>query len=830
MEEKQSVESFETVGRKKQFFFVWYYDQGLHELFELWKNFLLFFWRYFSITDLLATLLYPWRRDLTARNWRGWNPKKSLHLFLMNFFSRIIGAIVRVLVIACGILILMVTIFAGVLSVLIWLCFPFFVAYLLYSFANNAPALLLSGIFILSWFAIAFFAFLLDKQSSAFHLGFNSFYDHQLSKRICQRFGMDAKSFPAGILENEQELYKFLKQQNITLRELQMLMNWEFRREDKLRINKKFWRWENLKKIKPLGNQWKYGFTVNLDNYAVDLSQFDPTEYRREDLVGRDDELEVLNLVLERPDQNCALIVGDTGIGKKTFIHYFARTIRHNRSDAYLNETRIMLLDLGRAISDAINRGLDVENEMRLLFHEAAYAGNIILVIEHLEHYLGKEGSMFHPDLSAVLSEYLSLPSFQLIATSTTKEYHNLIEKEGEVSKYFEVIEMREPADDHVLPILLSKLEKYEHKRAVFTFAALREIIAASAKHNWQTPMPERAIDLAMDILVYWNKKNDEVFVTEKTVADFLALKTGIPQGEIQTDERKKLLQLEKLLHRHVIGQEEAVKQISEALRRARSGINNSQKPVGSFLFIGPTGVGKTEMAKALARAYFGDEKHMIRFDMSEFQTPNSIDRLIGSSQLNQQGRLTTQIKDNPYSLILLDELEKAYPEILNLFLQILDEGFVTDAFGEKVNFRNAIIIATSNAGAPLIKEMMEKGANPETIKQTIIDETVRTGVFRLEFLNRFNGVIFFRPLNPKELKSVANLLLQKLSRRLSKEKNIDVAFNESVVDKLIQKGYNPIFGARSLDHYIERTIEDLVATKIISGEVKKGERITVSL
>jgi ATP-dependent Clp protease ATP-binding subunit ClpC len=830
MDQKHSVESFETVGKKKQFFFAWYYDQGLHELFELWKNFLLFFWRYFSIADLLVTLLYPWRRDLTARNWRGWSPKKSLHLFLQNFFSRIIGAIVRILVIACGISILSITFIAGLLSALIWLCFPFFVAYLLYSFAGKSLPLGLSGLFFLNWLAIVLTAYLLDKQSSAFHLGFEAFYDHKLSKRLCHRLGMKEKRFPQGILDSEQELNKFLKEKNITFQELQGLMSWEFKREDKLRISKKFWRWENLKKIKPLGCQWKYGYTVNLDKYAVDLSEFDPTEYRREDLIGRDDELEVLRLVLERPDQNCALIVGETGIGKKTLIHYFARTIRHNRSDAYLNDTRVMLLDLGRAISDAINRGLDVENEMRTLFYEASYAGNVILVIEHLEHYLGKEGSMFHPDLAAVLSEYLSLPSFQLVATSTTKEYHNLIEKEGEVCKYFEVIEMREPAEARVLPILLSKLEKYEHKHVIFTFAALQEIIAASAKHNWQVPMPERAIDLAMDILVYWSKRNEEVLVTEKTVSDFIALKTGIPQGEIQTDERKKLLQLEKLLHRHVIGQEEAVKQVSEALRRARSGINNSQKPIGSFLFIGPTGVGKTEMAKALARAYFGDEKHMIRFDMSEFQTPSSIDRLIGSSQLNQQGRLTTQIKDNPYSLILLDELEKAYPEILNVFLQILDEGFVTDAFGEKVNFRNAIIIATSNAGAPLIKEKMEKGEDPENIKQAIIDETVRTGVFRLEFLNRFNGVIFFRPLNSKELKSVANLLLQKLSRRLSKEKSIDIAFNESVVDKLIQKGYNPIFGARSLDHYIERTIEDLVATKIISGEVKKGERITVSL
>jgi ATP-dependent Clp protease ATP-binding subunit ClpB len=220
----------------------------------------------------------------------------------------------------------------------------------------------------------------------------------------------------------------------------------------------------------------------------------------------------------------------------------------------------------------------------------------------------------------------------------------------------------------------------------------------------------------------------------------------------------------------------------------------------------------------------------MIRLDMSEFQTPSSIDRLIGSSQLNQQGRLTNQIKDNPYTLLLLDEIEKAYPEILDIFLQILDEGFVTDAFGERINFRNCIIIATSNAGSPLIKNMVEENRPPEEIRQAVIDFAVQNNIFRVEFLNRFSGVIFFRPLNDMELKSVVRLLLKKFSRRLSKEKNIDVSFGESVVESLIEKGYNPIFGARSLDRYVEHTIEDLVATKIISGEVGRGEKIIIDL
>ena len=447
-----------------------------------------------------------------------------------------------------------------------------------------------------------------------------------------------------------------------------------------------------------------------------------------------------------------------------------------------------------------------------------------------MEYFVGKESGSLHLDISEVLGEFLPSPSFQMVAFSTPREYHKLIERQEQISKYFEIIEIREPSEDETLKILFEQLEKYEHMRVLFTFEALRAIIRNCSKHNWETPLPERAIDLAMGVLMFWEKKSDEQFVSEKTVNDYLSLKTGVPQGEIEGSERKKLLNLEKMLHQQVVGQEEAISQVSESLRRARSGIGNSKKPVGSFLFLGPTGVGKTETAKALAKMYFGDEDKMIRLDMSEFQTPNSIDRLLGSSQLNQPGRLVTQIKDNPYSLLLLDEIEKAYPEILDVFLQILDEGYVNDAFGEKINFRNTMIIATSNAGAALIKNMVEQKKSPEEIKQSVIDYAIENNIFRTEFLNRFEGVIFFRPLNENELKSVVRLQLQKFVRILAKEKNIEIVFDDNVVMSIIKRGYNPIFGARSLNRYIENEIESMVAKKIISGDVAKGEKIVLSV
>lgn len=813
---------------KRPLFLGWYYNEALHGLLEIWKNYILFFGRFFSLRELAVTILSPWHRDVQVRNWRGFSLQKSLNLFLLNIFSRIIGAVIRIFVIALGLVFVASAIVIGFLLGIFWIGAPLiFVWTFVSSYSGKLPPLAVGGVFVF-WILISISAYLEDTAIDPMQMEADDFFKSRIFERIVQRLGAVRKRFAKEILENQAQLEEFLKLHDLTLNDYQKIIQWEIGRMQTKAQQKKFWQWENLRRITPIGMQWRYGFTVNLDRYSKDLSQADYSEYSKARLVGRNEEYEVLNLILQRPDQNCALVVGNSGVGKTTLIHELARRIRSNEEIGAGQNSRILSLDLGRAISDAINRGHDVENFLRVLFFEAAYAGNVILVIEHLEHFLGKDGSAFHPDISVVLSEYLNLPQFQIIATSTQKEYHQMIEKEDQIVKYFEVIEMREPSEEESIAILLLQLEKYESKKILFTYQAIKAVVRDSGRYNWQSPLPERAIDLAMDTLMFWEKKSDEQFITEKTVADYLSLKTGVPHGEIEGDERKKLLNLEEILHRQIIGQEEAVRQVAESLRRARSGIANSQKPVGSFLFLGPTGVGKTETAKALAKAYFGSEESMIRLDMSEFQTPSSIDRLLGSSHLGQVGRLVSQIKDKPYSLLLLDEIEKAYPEILDVFLQILDEGYVTDAFGEKINFRNAIIIATSNAGAALIKKMVEENRSADEIKKAVIDHAVENNIFRVEFLNRFEGVIFFKPLSGSELASVAGLELKKFARRLKKEKNIEVEFGSGVLNKVIEKGYDPIFGARSVNRYIKDSVEDIVARKIIAGEVAKGEKVLI--
>jgi ATP-dependent Clp protease ATP-binding subunit ClpC len=358
----------------------------------------------------------------------------------------------------------------------------------------------------------------------------------------------------------------------------------------------------------------------------------------------------------------------------------------------------------------------------------------------------------------------------------------------------------------------------------------MKHLIDKAMDFNWEVSMPERAIDLATEVFLYWKKEAEGNGITVEVVDRYLSLKTGIKHGDIESSEKRKLLNLEEILHQRVVGQEEAIRQLAEAMRRARTGLGGENKPIASFLFMGPTGVGKTESAKALSQAYFGNEERMIRMDMSEYQTPTAIERLIGSASLNKPGVLINKVKDNPFSLLLLDEIEKAYVDILDVFLQVLDEGYLTDAFGKKVSFRNMIIIATSNAGAPIIRKMItEKRANEE-INKAVIDYAIENGVFKPEFINRFNGVIFFRPLTENEIVSVTRLLVNKFAKRLKEEKNIEIIVSNETIKNISQSGYDPVFGARSLQRYVEDKIEDLIAKKIISGEIKKGEKVNVSI
>jgi ATP-dependent Clp protease ATP-binding subunit ClpA len=359
-----------------------------------------------------------------------------------------------------------------------------------------------------------------------------------------------------------------------------------------------------------------------------------------------------------------------------------------------------------------------------------------------------------------------------------------------------------------------------------FSFPSILAIAEAADRFVTYGEMPGKALDMMTEIAPWAAGK--KIFVLkENDVSVFVSEKTGIVTGAVKEKEAIKIEHLEELLHKRVVGQDEAVNGIADAVRRARSGINNPKRPLASFLFIGPTGVGKTEVSKALAESFFGDEKNMIRFDMSEYNGPDALSRLIGDFATDKSGLLASKIRDNPYSVLLLDEFEKAAPDILDLFLQILDEGVFTDALGRQVGCRNLIIIATSNAGSSLIWETIRSGKNLAESKDLIINSIIKDKIFRPELLNRFDGVILFHPLQNKELEDIAKLELGKLAKRL-KEQNIELVINDETINFLVEKGSDPQFGGRSINRAIQNNIENIIAKKIVSGQAKPGSKIEI--
>lgn len=818
---------------KNKLFIAWYYSHGLVSFLKVWKDFLVFAWNYFSVAEMARTLVSPWKRDVSVRDWVGFSLSKSSQRIMGNFVSRTVGLFVRTGVIIIGLIAWLAVLFFGGIMLFCYLALPLvFILSIFFLITAKIAVSVLSAVFIAaaSFLLVAsYFSYRNQRKEPYEEMALDKISKEKWFERVCLRLGKTKEFIHEKIFENFAEFRLLLEADGLTEEDFNRLLAWEISVERKRKNKKKFWRKENLGKIKPIGRGWKYAYTNTLDRFSIDLTSWDPTEYRDAEIIGRKNEFEVLKLVLRRPEQNNVILVGNPGIGRKSIVHHLVRLIRKRKLDGFFNDRRIIQLDISLAIAHASKNGDNMEHFLHRLFQEAVYAGNIILYIEGIENFLGNEKSQYRPDISSIIEEYLDVPAFQIIATSTLKEFHRLIERHENLIKYFESIELTELTEEESIEVLFKKYEQLEEKFPVFTYSALKEIIKDSGKYFGAAPLPERALDLAEEVLLYWEQNNQRM-ITAETVNDFVSLKTGAHFGKIGKEEREKLLNLETVLHQRVISQDEAVDQIAQAVRKMRSGIGNPQKPAGSFLFLGPTGVGKTETAKALAEAHFGDENKMIRLDMSEYQSPYSLERLIGSEKNGEPGQLTSKVKDNPFALLLLDEIEKAYPRVLDVFLQILDEGFVTDASGERINFRNMIIIATSNAGSFLIKKMTEEGKSEKEIKEALVNFITENNIFRLEFLNRFDNIIFFRTLAGRELATVAQLVLSRFSKKLKKEKNIKVTFAPGVVEKIIEIGYNPVFGARSINRFVDDRIEDAVVRKIIGGELKNGAQTEITV
>jgi ATP-dependent Clp protease ATP-binding subunit ClpC len=357
------------------------------------------------------------------------------------------------------------------------------------------------------------------------------------------------------------------------------------------------------------------------------------------------------------------------------------------------------------------------------------------------------------------------------------------------------------------------------------SYPALREIITLTERYLPSLPFPEKAMDILDEVVIYVADSTRDPIVLPKHVDKIISEKTQIPVGEIEAKEKNILLNLEDLIHQRIINQEEAVNEVSSAMRRARTGVTIRKGPMGCFLFLGPTGVGKTETSKALAEIYFGSEEKMIRLDMSEFQNTTDIPRLIGAA--GEEGMLTTKVRESPFSLVLLDEIEKAHPNILNLFLQVLDEGNLTDGLGRKVDFKSTIIIATSNAAYKVILKALKEKTEWSKVKQKLLENLFAEGIFRPEFINRFDAMVVFRPLTKENLLDIAELFLQKLKKNLQ-EKEVEFLITPELKEKIVELGYDPTFGAREMRRVIQDRVENILASALLSDRLKRGYRVKV--
>ncbi|MFZ1626640.1 MAG: AAA family ATPase [Candidatus Moraniibacteriota bacterium] len=806
-------------------FFLWYYTTGILSIARIATNYVRYVLHRFNVVGLSRTLISPWKRDISFNTWRGFHPVLFAQALLNNIITRILGAIVRsvVLMWGFGAIVLM-----GVAVVVLSL------------FAAVAPLVLVGGSLFIGW-AFGTFIGILSFIGAVIVtvIGVLAWHDYEQGhadyskepehapwrNRAAMRLGLSPKDIDVETIGISEKREAFLTSHRIAPELFTAAWEIEGQHFAEKEAEKRFWEWEHLRRATRIGKYWAYAYTPHLDRYISDLSEHDFSNYHRQKSIGREKVMEMLTLTLSRPTDNSALLVGDPGIGKRSIVHAFAERIRENRfTEKIIDELRVVIFDMGQVISDGRTQGIDPKGLLRTLLDEAVYAGNIVMVIENINLFLDPENDMA---VSDVLNDYLSLPTCRIIGLMTGEAYYTLGQRQIPALKYFEAIQVPEPAKEDTIAILVDTFKTLEKNRPVFTLQGLHAIVDGAERYNWEMPFPERAIDLAQEVLIYWEKHPDLAFIERTTVEDFLEEKSGIPMGEASQEEKQKLLNLEALLHERVIGQEEAIKQMSEAFRKVRTGLGNDKKPIGSFLFLGPTGVGKTETAKALAHVYFGDEDRMVRLDMSEFQTPQSIDELIGSAEMNVQGRMTTLMKEHPYSILLLDELEKAYPRALDLFLQILDEGYVTDGFGHKVNFRNAIVIATSNAGANLIHEATNAGRSMVDIEEELINIIIQQGTFRPEFLNRFDGIILFNSLTSEEMERVTELKLKSFADKLYKEKRVRLNFTPEAIRAVVANGYEREFGARSINRYISDVVEDTIVKRLLEGTLTEGAEVT---
>lgn len=542
-------------------------------------------------------------------------------------------------------------------------------------------------------------------------------------------------------------------------------------------------------------------------------------------LIGRTSEMEQVLRVLREGIGNI-MLVGPSGVGKTTLFEGLAELMASEDVPAELQDKRLVVLDPGALVAGAKGVGT-VEGRIQKVIREINRAGNILLGIEDIHHLLNMRSTAGSEDVAGILMNALSQGYVKVIATTTTQEYLQFISERETFIRRFQQVRVEEMTRDESILVLEAKAGSVEYKfKVFFSYDAIEACVDFTDRFIQDRYLPSKALDVMNEVASYvQSTRGSNNIITKEDVAQVISQKTNVQITAITDDEADKLLNLEQIMHERVVGQDAAVVAVASALRRAREGLRDENRPIANFLFLGPTGVGKTETAKTIAEVYFGNEENMLRFDMSEYQSQASLRKLIGGK--GEQGYLTNAVRQNPFSIVLLDEIEKAHKDVLNVFLQVMDDGRITDGLGRTVDMSNTMIIATSNAGSQQIQNYLQAGYTVEQIEEQLMNTELQK-YFRPEFLNRFDNVIVFKPLGFEEIVEIARRLMARIAQRMLDEKGIVLEVDNAALMELARMGYDPQFGARPLRRVLQDTVDDGLAKLLLAGTIRRRDTVVL--
>jgi len=749
----------------------------------------------------------------------GFNLSRSLENLTFNLISRSIGFVVRtILIFTCLICVVLGTL-GGLIYLMLWLLLPplgfwpysqfrkrheLYIAKLKAKLMVNAnlPSTLLDNE------AGRFLAMRLNVSVSELIKNANTKVKADIVK--CVSFEEILKKY----LEAKLWTDTFLRQINVSHEDMLLAAFWwdatkiKHTQEPKAYFSRP-----------GIGLSLLFGYTPTLDQYTTDLSM--DQSYTKH-LVGREKVVGVIERSLSA--KNSVALVGAPGVGKKTVVLEFARKAAEGVLGVAMSYRRILEFDFNSLLAGSPDVN-DKKLKLSAVLEEAKHAGNIVLVVRDLHRLTnaGVEGM----DFTDIFEKYLESGEVKLISITTTVDFERFINSNARLVKYLEKVEVLPPTKGEALIILRDYADEWEKQfKVVVTAQALRKTLVGSDRYIADIPFPEKAIDL-LDLVLEKTKLEGKSVVLPGDVDLVLSDKTGISLARLTEREKDVLSNLESVIHQSLINQEHAVSLIAKSLRSRTLGLSKSDRPIGSFLFLGPTGVGKTETAKVLAKVYYGSTEAIVRFDMAQYSGPDALARLVGSVETGRPGDLTSAIKNRPASLLLLDEIEKASKDALNLLLTVLDEGYLVDAFGKRINCQHLFVIGTSNAAAEYIRELVEARRDATELQKRVVEYVLQKGLFFPEFLNRFDGVVVYEPLSEENLFKVARMMLTSFSQNLQ-TKGILLSVDDELIKQVVKDGYDPAFGARPMRRVVDIELGDLLGREMLLSKLKEGDNVKI--